>query len=365
MSPLLIASLVLSGLAQDAPSPGGPDETRALFLAQCATCHGDDGGGKGVTVLPRPARSFLDGGFSYGNTREAIMRTVTHGIPGTPMPGFSAALDEAQRESLVEYVISLGPERKEVKPKETALAVGSRAQVVRGFLPGVIEGAPEFPRGLLVGLPTGTTFQYRADDIRLIAVRQGEFVERRDWGGRGGNPLNPLGRVTFLCDQGRPDSTFTQGTSSFSARLGSTRIESGLARIAYRILDGSGEVVARVAETPRNRTTTFGAGFERHFVIFAERDVKGLEMDVLNRIGEVLPIGAELDGTRLTTTASRAADGSVLAVAVSGPEGLGSAGDRLVLDLNKGTTTELSVTLVATAQWTEEVALALSKEIAQ
>ena len=113
MSPLLIASLVLSGLAQDAPSPGGPDETRALFLAQCATCHGDDGGGKGVTVLPRPARSFLDGGFSYGNTREAIMRTVTHGIPGTPMPGFSAALDEAQRESLVEYVISLGPERKE------------------------------------------------------------------------------------------------------------------------------------------------------------------------------------------------------------------------------------------------------------
>ena len=55
----------------------------------------------------------------------------------------------------------------------------------------------------------------------------------------------------------------------------------------------------------------------------------------------------------------------MLAVAVSGPEGLGSAGDRLVLDLNKGTTTELSVTLVATAQWTEEVALALSKEIAQ
>ena len=42
--------------------------------------------GNGVTELDRPARSFRDGGFSFGNTPEALFRTISTGIPGTPMP---------------------------------------------------------------------------------------------------------------------------------------------------------------------------------------------------------------------------------------------------------------------------------------
>lgn len=367
MSPLLplcpLLGPLLLGQTQEPPA-----DARALFLTHCATCHGEAGDGKGVTVLPRPARSFLDGGFSYGNTRDALLRTVTHGIPGTPMPGFAVALDDAQRAALVEYVISLGPERVEVQPNETVLAVSDRPQVVRGFVPAAVEGAPEFPRGLLVGLPTGTTFQYRADDVRLVAVRQGEFVERRDWGGRGGNPLKPLGRVTFLCDGGRPAPTFTLDGEPLTAKLESTRVDEERARVAYRLHDAAGRVRAKVVEIPASRTTTLGAGFERRFGVYMEDDAEGtLELDVLNPMGEPEEYGYDSATASPYTSveAWRAEDGSVLVAAVAASSGARTAGDRVVLTAAAGARLEVLVTLLATADWTPEIAFTLLEELSR
>lgn len=364
MSPFLTLCLLLAGPAQDPPAA----DARALFLTHCATCHGEAGDGKGVTVLPRPARSFLAGGFSYGNTRDALNRTVAHGIPGTPMPGFSAALDDAQRAALVEYVISLGPERVEVEPNETVLAVSDRAQVVRGFVPAAVEGAPEFPRGLLVGLPTGTTFQYRADDVRLVAVRQGEFVERRDWGDRGGNPLKPLGRITFLCDEGRPAPTFELNGEALTAKLGSTRIDGDRARIAYRLHDAAGRVRATVVEIPTSRTTTLGAGFERRFGIYMEADAEGtLTLDVLHPRGrhENLSFGTRFAESRSTMNAWRAEDGSVLVAAVDGPieTRLTQDSGAIELEAAPNARVEILVTLLATADWNQEIATTLIAEL--
>lgn len=241
---------------------------RARFLEQCASCHGEQGDGQGTTELPRPARSFLDGGFSYGNTRTAILRVITHGIPGTPMPSFVDALTLAEREELVEYVIGLGPEREEVLPGETVLVVDDRPQIVRGALPPLIEGAPAFPRGILIGTTTGTTFQYRVDDVRLLGVRQGEFVERADWTDRGGKPLKPLGTPTFLCEAGDPGPTFRlEGGEELVARLKGSWIENGRAGITYQLSRADGSLVATVRESPRSVVTEYGPGFERRFEI--------------------------------------------------------------------------------------------------
>ena len=247
-------------------APLAAQDARALFLEYCATCHGEKGDGKGVTPLAKPARSFLDGGFSYGNTKTAIARTVEHGIPGTPMPSFAEALTAEQRASLVDYVIALGPPRKEVRAKDTVLAVTDRPQVVRGFLPALGEGVPEWTRGLLVGLTSGTTFQYRADDVRLLAVRQGEVVERRDWAGRGGNPLRPLGRVTHLVDGGNPRDTWTSGGQKLRARLSKTTVRGDRVEIHYDLLH-EGRALAQVVEVPRVIRASVGAGFEREFRI--------------------------------------------------------------------------------------------------
>ena len=339
------------------------DDARELFLTHCASCHGERGDGRGTTPLPRPARSFLDGGFSYGNTPEAIGRTIAHGIPGTPMPGFSAALTEEERGALVAYVVELGPEREEVERADTVMAVGDRPRVARGFLREVAEGAPAHGRGLLVGMPTGTTFQYgiseTARDLRLLAVRQGEFVERRDWNGRGGQPLEPLGTVAFLCAGGAPGATFrVEDGAELVLDLASTRVLGDAVWIDGRLRDAEGRVLATVSESPRARWTSVGAGFTRRFELSASPDGRGrLRAAVLFAEGQpLLPTGGAL-------RAWRRSDGTVHVAHVVGGGEVTFAGDELDLDLAAGTRVAFEVTLLAAATWDTGTARAVTAEL--
>src|SRR5262245_37021545 len=113
---------------------------KELFRVNCASCHGETGDGQGTTQLDRPARSFKDGGFSFGNTPEALFKTISVGIPGSPMAGFDSSLSEEERKLLASYVVTLGPPVEEVKVEDTILAVRERPLVVRGLLPAMGEG---------------------------------------------------------------------------------------------------------------------------------------------------------------------------------------------------------------------------------
>jgi len=248
-------------------------DARTLFLKNCATCHGETGDGQGTTQLDRPARSFKDGGFSFGNTPEALFRTISVGIPGTPMPAFDSSLSEKERELLAAYVVTLGPPIEDVKPEEMDLAVHDRQLVVRGLLPALAEGLPRRPRGLLIGDPSGITFEYRVDDVRLLALRQGGFVRRTDWSGRGGTPLEPLGKVVHLVEGGDPAATFWRDGKALEARLSGTsllpkgtNLPPALAHEAtvleYHVL-GDGRELAHVTELPSVHTESFGTGFRR------------------------------------------------------------------------------------------------------
>ena len=221
----LVPLLALSSAA----AAGGQvsSDVRELFVRNCAACHGERGDGQGVTDLDRKARSFKDGGFSYGNTPETVQRTIRSGIPGTPMPAFGEAFEASQVEALALYVIELGPGLPP-PPENTELVVKGRPVIVRGLLPPIAEGTQNQTRGLLVGLPDGFTFEYRTDDVRLLGVRQGRFVDRTDWIGRGGTPLAPLGRVVALLEGGEPRSTFARvdgaRLSPLAARLRGTSV---------------------------------------------------------------------------------------------------------------------------------------------
>jgi len=248
-------------------------DARALFLANCATCHGENGDGQGGTKLEKPARSFKDGGFSYGNTPEALVRTITNGIPGTPMPSFASALKEDQRKDLAQYVISLGPPRTNVTEAETIMIVPrDRTQFVRGKLPPIVEGAAERPRGLLVGTPDGFTFEYRVDDVRLLGVRQGEFVERMDWRERGGVPLKPLGKLVYTFGDGNPGPAYALrdaeigGLNALTARFAATLVREGRGSIAYILYADAQPLRTRrawVEESPSASTSNVGSGFAR------------------------------------------------------------------------------------------------------
>jgi cytochrome c553 len=243
------------------------------FLTLCARCHGAEGDGQGPEVLDRPARSFKDGGFSFGNTAEAIERTITHGIPGSPMPAFGETMPDERIEALARHVLTLAPPQTEVSEADTILAVGDHPVIVRGGLPPIAEGADDHPRGLLLGLPEGLTFEYRADDLRLLGVRAGEFVRRTDWTGRGGTPLEPLGRVVWLSEGGDPAPWIHEiprgegEPRTLDVHLRSTRTPAGEPSILWTAVDGRGDEVLVVNEQPRAVTTSLGTGFARRLVV--------------------------------------------------------------------------------------------------
>lgn len=295
--------------------------TRALYLANCAQCHGEKGDGEGVTQLDRKARSFLDGGFSYGNTKEAIVRSIVHGIPGTPMPSFEKALKQEQVAALADYVIALGPERIVVDPSESEMVVRDRPLVVYGKLPPIVEGGKEIARGLAIGTPDGLTFEYRTDDVQLVRVRAGGFVNRTDWGGRGGTTLEMLGTPVW-----RPGAEFNaatvgvervgEETGPVRARLSATTIRDGEAEIEYEfLLEGNS---ARVRERCSAYRNGIGSGYVIRRTVVAERD--GLSLRTLafraadrtaNAAAELGFVGAKVDGkSTLIVTRLRSGSGA-------------------------------------------------------
>lgn len=307
-----LAALVLLGAPLGAQDDPGPD-ARALFLANCATCHGETGDGKGVTQLDRPARSFKDGGFSFGNTPEALFRTLTVGIPGTPMPAFGESLPEDQRHALARYVITLGPPVVEVERDATRLVVGERPEIVRGLLPALVDGGERWPRGLLLGTPDGLSFEYRVDDVRLLGVRQGDFVERQDWNGRGGTSLLPLGQLVYLVEGGKPEPMFRRGERALVAELKATDTTDGIADLTYRLVEGSITVVETVSETPCAVGTSLAGGFRRSYAIAPAAGSEPVSLRFFSaRREDVVAAGAVGGGLRYTYwCALRRPDGPV------------------------------------------------------
>jgi len=220
-------------------------DVKAVYAEQCAKCHGENGDGKGTAELARPARSFLDGGYSYGNTQKAVLRSITYGIPGTPMPAFGESLSVDDRKALADFVIGLGPKGTIVKPGASVLTVGDKPQIVHGMMPALQEGTPREPRSLVVGFPNGTTFQYTKASGTLEGLFVGDFLDRADWGGRGGSALRPLGTVTWQRSKGhQTSSALVDGSGKpFTSKIRAARIVGDGVRLDFSLFSADGKRV--------------------------------------------------------------------------------------------------------------------------
>ena len=249
-----------------------PPDGAALFSELCARCHGVNGDGTGPEVLDRPARDFTAGGFSFGNTETALVRTIGNGIPGSPMPAFGETTSRDKLEALARHVLTLAPPQPEATEAETIVVVDEHPVVLRGGLPPIADGAAAHPRGLLLGLPDGLTFEYRVPDLALLGVRAGEFARRTDWTGRGGTPIQPLGVVIWLNERGDPRQQVgrldDQGAwHRATAELRATRTPAPGALIEWDALADDGSLIARVSERPRALITALGSGFARELTL--------------------------------------------------------------------------------------------------
>lgn len=115
---------------------------QAVYERHCSSCHGSRGDGNGpaaVWLYPKP-RDFSAGLFKIKSTPgqalptdEDLFRSVTRGLPGSSMPGFSY-LTEAERLAVVQYVKHLtagvNREGKRVNRFEEAAVQGAAAEAV-------------------------------------------------------------------------------------------------------------------------------------------------------------------------------------------------------------------------------------------
>jgi mono/diheme cytochrome c family protein len=251
---------------------------KSLYQRHCAGCHNDNGDGRGATMLQqgKQARSFAQGGFAFGNTVEQIAKTIASGIPGSsPMQAFQSVMDEDEMKLVAEYVLTLTPYKEAAKAKDSVMVVGDRAVFAYGKLPPIREGLPEHPRGLMVGLPGGLSFEYDVANVRLLAVRRGAFVDREDWNERGGGYLKPLGELVW--DLGRSDSSASlsahidseQKWTPIELELVATRTGSGerTAQLEYRPKADALPGVQRIVETVFTTGLTGAESFGRELIV--------------------------------------------------------------------------------------------------
>ncbi len=87
-------------------APLADDESLRIYRESCSVCHGDDGKGAvwGQNSLSTAPRDFTTEQARTELTRDRMIKSVTHGRPGTPMPGFGSQLDEQQVANMVDYI---------------------------------------------------------------------------------------------------------------------------------------------------------------------------------------------------------------------------------------------------------------------
>lgn len=355
---------------------------KELYLANCATCHGQNGDGKGEqsATLDRPPRSFQAGGFSFGNTPLALFRTISQGIPGTPMPSFASAFSEQDRYALAHYIRSLGPP-SHIDASGSRLTVNQLPLIVRGKLPAIAEGANPIPRGLLVGTTDGLSFEYRVDDVRLLGIRQGAFVDRKDWTGRGGDALQPLGHLIDLRAKGKPKSSFSalgrewEESVPLQARFAGTSIQGKEAFLHYRLLDSEGHTLAEVDESPSGLALSAGSGYRRRYQLRGGAATSSILLRLsgspyheLKRVQPVATADPEKEQSNDRWWVRDRGDGSfeVLVVKTPGqvpqtptmPEGL-----HLMQVLHPNETVQVEIWVILTHGWTEDLRDQLLQEI--
>jgi cytochrome c oxidase cbb3-type subunit 3 len=93
---------------------------RALFAANCTSCHGPDGRGSRQFGAP----NLVDSIWLYGGSREALTRTVVNARYGV-MPAWGARLDPVTVKMLAAYVHSLGGGEDFPPPAPAAAATGN------------------------------------------------------------------------------------------------------------------------------------------------------------------------------------------------------------------------------------------------
>lgn len=126
----------------DLPVPPKPDVTtqfvergKSVYTQNCQACHGVKGDGKGdaaAFLLPKP-RNFIQANFRLRSTPPShlptdvdLFRSVSMGMPSTPMPPWRVHLSEDERWAVVEYIKTFSPRFSDTnEDRKTVVSLGT------------------------------------------------------------------------------------------------------------------------------------------------------------------------------------------------------------------------------------------------
>ena len=126
----------------DLPVPPKPEVTadfvahgKKVYEQNCAACHGINGDAKAdaaAFLLPKP-RSFVTANYRLRSTPTGnlptdtdLFRSVSLGVPGTPMPPWRHHLNDSDRWAVVEYIKTFSPRFADSKEdRNTTIAIGT------------------------------------------------------------------------------------------------------------------------------------------------------------------------------------------------------------------------------------------------
>jgi cytochrome c oxidase cbb3-type subunit III len=83
---------------------------RLVYLARCATCHGNDGRGDGPIakdLIGPPVGNLTDNEWKHGDRPDQVLGVIAKGVPETRMTGWSNVLDPPDLKSVAAYVYYL------------------------------------------------------------------------------------------------------------------------------------------------------------------------------------------------------------------------------------------------------------------
>jgi len=108
-----VSSVNQATVAENALERAVIETGKQIYLQQCASCHGDNGGGDGplaVRCVPAPA-DFASGKLKYGSSPEEIFKSISDGIKGTMMASYGF-IEEKDRWAVTHYIRTLMPENE-------------------------------------------------------------------------------------------------------------------------------------------------------------------------------------------------------------------------------------------------------------